>query len=90
MNPRWIGHQGFPVKGLTRIITLRRVSASEMPESGAFRFGIEHHFLQFKVLISRLIFSPRLARRAIRADGCANMVQSTIAQMRECEEIAPF
>src|SRR5262249_52265166 len=40
MNPRWIGHQGFPVKGLTRIIAVRIKSASEMPESSAFRFGM--------------------------------------------------
>jgi hypothetical protein len=31
-NPRWVGHQGFPVKGLTRIIAIRCNLASELPE----------------------------------------------------------
>ncbi|MGF6879078.1 hypothetical protein OKW35_008557 [Paraburkholderia sp. MM5477-R1] len=48
-----IWHQGFPVKGLTRIIALRCNLNSEMPAWCAFRFGIVHSkgAMQFLILL---------------------------------------
>jgi hypothetical protein len=52
-NPRRIGHQGFPVEGLTRIIALCCNLASELLEYGAFRFGMVHTVPRSKSLIQR-------------------------------------